>query len=111
MRGAKAQPPHSCECGYEITFEVFAMLSRWYLVPFSLLVVLAGSPGRAADPQAIQLVAVSVQPTELELRHYRQPNGLQVLGTTADGFTLDLRSQAQFSSADPRIAVVDDQGW
>jgi hypothetical protein len=36
---------------------------------------------------------------------------LQVLGTTADGYALDLRSQARFTSADPRIAVVEDQGW
>ena len=48
-------------------------------------------------------------PTSLDLRHHRQPHALQVLGTTADGYSLDLRAQAKFTSADPNIATVDAQ--
>src|ERR1700736_3616207 len=55
--------------------------------------------------------SVMVQPTAVELRHQRQPHGLQVLGTSADGYSLDLRSKAKFASADPKVAVVDEQGW
>jgi hypothetical protein len=34
-----------------------------------------------------------------------------VLGATADGYSLDLRPQAKFTTADPRIATVDAHGW
>jgi hypothetical protein len=54
---------------------------------------------------------ITVYPTTLELRHHRQPHSLQVLGTTADGYTLDLRSSATVTSADPRVAVIDERGW
>ncbi len=54
---------------------------------------------------------VTVQPTSIELRHQRQPHALQVLGTSADGFALDLRSQAKYESADVKIATVDADGW
>src|SRR5437588_788943 len=70
-----------------------------------------GATCAAADPPAPPSRAITVAPASLELRHHRQPQALQVLGTTADGYSLDLRSQAKFTSADPRIATVDDQGW
>jgi hypothetical protein len=54
---------------------------------------------------------VTVHPSALDLRHPRQPHSLQVLGTTADGYTLDLRDQAKFTSADTKIAAVDERGW
>src|SRR5439155_9248578 len=54
---------------------------------------------------------VTGQPASLQLRNPRQPQSLQVLGATADGYTLDLRSQARFSSANPQIATVDERGW
>src|SRR5919109_2236 len=55
--------------------------------------------------------AVVVQPATIQLRHPRQPQSLQVLGKTADGYTLDLRSQARFASANPQVAAVDERGW
>ncbi|HKI35917.1 MAG TPA: DUF1553 domain-containing protein [Gemmataceae bacterium] len=55
--------------------------------------------------------SVTIHPASLDLRHHRQPHALQVLATTADGYSLDLHSQAKFTSADPRIATVDEQGW
>ena len=48
---------------------------------------------------------------QIEIRHHRHPHSLEVLGTTAEGYSLDLRSAARFVSADPRIATVDAQGW
>jgi hypothetical protein len=65
----------------------------------------------AAEAPAAPFGAITVSPASLELRHHRQPHALQVLGTTADGYSLDRRSPAKFTSADPRIAVVDEQGW
>jgi hypothetical protein len=47
----------------------------------------------------------------MELRHHRHLHSLQVLGTTADGLSIDLRSQATFTSGDPKIAAVDAAGW
>ncbi len=89
------------------------MLSRWYPRSVPLSVLLAGAvflaPCQAAGPQAAP-VAITVHPSAIELRHPRQPHSLQVLGTTADGYSLDLRSEARFTSANPGIAVVDTQG-
>jgi hypothetical protein len=77
-----------------------------YPLGLTLLAVLAGTHADAAPP-----AAVTVSPAALELRHTRWPHALQVLGTTADGYSLDLREQARFQSADPKIAVVDAGGW
>src|SRR5438034_2987638 len=54
---------------------------------------------------------VTVQPASVQLRNPRQPQSFQVLGATADGYTLDLRAQARFTSANPEIATVDEGGW
>src|SRR5687768_2844526 len=54
---------------------------------------------------------VVIHPAALDLRHHRQPHALQVLGTTPDGYSLDLRPHARFASADPKVAVIDDHGW
>jgi len=55
--------------------------------------------------------SVTVQPAEVRLRQQRHPQSLQVLRSTADGYSLDLRGAAQFTSADAKIAAVDAQGW
>jgi hypothetical protein len=55
--------------------------------------------------------SITVQPGVIELRHQRQPIALQVLGASADGYSLDLRSQAKYASADAKIATVDADGW
>ena len=74
--------------------------------------MLVGITARArADEPAPIANSVTVLPASVELRHPRQPHSLQVLATTADAFTLDLRAQARFASVDPRIATVDNQGW
>jgi hypothetical protein len=64
----------------------------------------------AADDLVLVPTSIAVHPTTIELRHQRQPHSLQVLGASADGFSLDLRAQAKFASADPKIATVDDKG-
>src|SRR5205807_747277 len=55
--------------------------------------------------------SVAVHPTAVELRHQRHPFMLQVLGASADGYSLDLHGQAKFTSADPKVAAVDKDGW
>ncbi len=69
-----------------------------------------GSTCRADAPAPVP-ASITVQPAALDIRHHRHPHSLQVLGTTADGYSLDLRSQARFTSADPRVATVDERGW
>jgi hypothetical protein len=66
---------------------------------------------RAAEPPAAPAGTFIVSPTAFELRQQRQPHSLQVLGSSAEGYTVDLRAQAKFSSADAKIAAVDDRGW
>src|SRR5262245_9281081 len=65
----------------------------------------------AAEPAPAPAGAILVQPASLDLRHPRQPHSLQVLATSADGYSLDLSGQAQFSSADAAVASVDERGW
>src|SRR5262249_55049878 len=55
--------------------------------------------------------SVTVQPTSIEIRHHRHPYAVQVLGTTADGYSVDLRGEAKITSADPKVATVDPEGW
>jgi hypothetical protein len=83
--------------------------SGW--LALSLVAALAGPWCRAADQAAaMNIASYAVHPTALNLRHPRQPHSVQVLGTTADGFSLDLRDEACFASADPRVATVDEHG-
>lgn len=79
---------------------------RWCIAV--ALAILPVTVCRAQDPVP---ASVTIQPATLELRHQRQPHSLQVLGAAADGYTVDLRSQATFTSANPAIASVDAQGW
>ncbi|HLJ10320.1 MAG TPA: DUF1549 and DUF1553 domain-containing protein [Planctomycetaceae bacterium] len=55
--------------------------------------------------------AITVYPASIELRHPRRPHSLQVLGTSSDGYSLDLLPASRLVSADPKIAKVDEQGW
>lgn len=55
--------------------------------------------------------SVTVQPAAIEIKHHRHTHALQVLGASADGFSLDLRTQAKYTSADAKIAAVDASGW
>jgi hypothetical protein len=64
---------------------------------------------QGADDPAPQPNSISV-PQSIELRHPRQPSLIQVLGISADGYSLDLAPQAKFTSANPQIATVDVQG-
>jgi hypothetical protein len=90
-------------------------ISRLAILLGILALTLAPVHAVAADapPASGQIVAtsVAVHPASVQLRGPRQPQSLQVLGTTADGYTLDLRSQTKFISANPQIAAVDERGW
>jgi hypothetical protein len=55
--------------------------------------------------------SIVVQPAAIEIRHQRHPQALQVLGSSADGFSLDLSAQAKYASADAKIATVTTDGW
>jgi hypothetical protein len=82
------------------------------LLALSLIASVAGSPCQAADEPAPKPAGpIQVYPATLDLRHQRQPHSLQVLGTTADGYNLDLTEKARFVSGDPRVATVDQRGW
>jgi hypothetical protein len=83
------------------------MMHRFGLSHLGVL-LLAGS-GVAAELSPAG--AISVHPPAVEIRHPRQPHSLQVLGSTATGFTLDLREAAQFVSTDPKVAAVTADGW
>jgi len=82
------------------------------LLVLSLMSAFPGSSSLAAEtPAPAPIGPVTVHPATLALRHPRQPHSLQVLGASAEGTTLDLRQQARFTSADPRVAAVDERGW
>ena len=70
------------------------------------LVGIASGTAQEAVPGSI-----AVQPAAIEIKHQRQPHALQVLGASADGYTLDLRSQAKYATGDPKVALVDAEGW
>ncbi|MSQ93849.1 MAG: DUF1553 domain-containing protein [Gemmataceae bacterium] len=74
-----------------------------------LLVVFAATTVRAQEIAVPG--SVTVQPAAIEIKHQRHPHTLQVLGASVDGFALDLRTQAKYASADPKIASVDAEGW
>jgi hypothetical protein len=63
-----------------------------------------------ARGQAPISASIAVQPAAIEIKHHRQPVALQVLGASADGYSLDLRTQAKYASADAKIASVDAEG-
>src|SRR4051794_21469256 len=88
------------------------MFSRRSLSLLGLITAatLAPSVCRAADDPA-PVGPVTVHPTSIDIRHQRHPFALQVMGASADGYTLDLRDRAKFASADPKVAVVDERGW
>ncbi|MBX9680735.1 MAG: DUF1553 domain-containing protein [Gemmataceae bacterium] len=54
--------------------------------------------------------AIQVSPASIEMRHPRHQHSLQVMAATPDGFTLDLRGDAKFASANAKVATVDGQG-
>ena len=79
------------------------------LALFAVLFASHGGRSRCCRPLS---GPITVHPADgRSSRHHRQPQSLQVLGTTADGYSLDLRPQAKFASADPKIATVDEAGW
>src|SRR4051812_9940163 len=66
---------------------------------------------RAGEKLPAPTGPVTVQPKAVELKHPRQPQSLQILAASADGYTLDLRPQAKVTVADPKVAAVDENGW
>lgn len=79
----------------------------------SLAVLICGLfvEARAAEDVLQPAGAIVVEPGAVAIKHPRQPQSLQVLGASADGYSIDLRDRAKFTSADPKIATVDAAGW
>src|SRR5687767_4112896 len=75
------------------------------------LVLMTSALARAADEPLVPAGPIAIHPPAMELRHHRQPQSLQVLAATADGYSIDLRDQATFAIADANIATVDAAGW
>src|SRR5438046_413492 len=76
---------------------------------FLICVVLGIATSAAAAEPAI--VSLTASPTPIEIRHQRQPHAIQVYAVTSDGFSLDLHSEARFTSANPQVVTVDESGW
>ena len=74
---------------------------------FRLMLLFAAAMSSALLAQDAPTGPITVHPTTVELRHVRWPQSLQVLGITADGYSLDLRAQAAFTSANPAVATVE----
>lgn len=81
------------------------MTSRFHSIAIGLIAI----PALAADP--VPAGEWSVTPTAIEIRHQRHPHSIQVLGSSADGYTVDLYAQAAFVSSDSKVATVDANGW
>jgi hypothetical protein len=81
------------------------------LLAIMMLVDSTAALGQAQESLTPVPASVTVHPVSIDLRHQRQPFALQVLGVSKDGYSLDLRPQAKFTSADPKIASVDAKGW
>ena len=75
------------------------------LLPLAALLALA------PNTPAQETTSVTVSPAAVTIRHHRHPHSLQVLGRTAEGFSLDLHAAATYASADTKIATVDATGW
>lgn len=75
------------------------------------LAALAALLASAAVAPAQEAASVQVSPTAITIRHHRHPHALQVLGRTADGYSLDLHAAATYASADAKVATVDAAGW
>src|ERR1051325_9604209 len=75
------------------------------------LFVLLASAAAGRAQEAPLAGSVTVQPTAIDIKHHRHAHALQILGASADGYTLDLRTQAKYASADAKIATVDTEGW
>ncbi|QDU21314.1 DUF1549 and DUF1553 domain-containing protein [Urbifossiella limnaea] len=73
----------------------------------ALAALLAFAPSAPAQ----EATSVTVSPAAVTIRHHRHPHSLQVLGRTADGFSLDLHAAATYASADTKVATVDAAGW
>lgn len=81
------------------------------LILLAAIWIIAGIQSASIAQPTQAIASISVEPASIELRQHRHLHSLQVLATTGDGFSLDLRQQAKFTSADPKIVTVDERGW
>jgi hypothetical protein len=78
------------------------------------LILFITAPALLQAQDAVPLPAlagpVRIEPASISLKHLRQPRSILVMGTTADGYSIDLTPLATFTSSNPQVAVVE-QGW
>src|SRR5436190_20705339 len=74
-------------------------------VLLTAIIAILPAPLLAAD-----VASITVSPAAIEIKHHRHPHAIQVLGTSADGYSLDLRDAATFATDNPKVAVVE-AGW
>lgn len=76
----------------------------------ALLIVTLATALHAADAPAIQ-GSIQVEPTQIKLGHQRHPHSLIVTGRTQTGHTVDLTTQAKYTSSNEQIIRVTAAGW
>ena len=73
-------------------------MTRYLLAVFAALLP---APLLAAD-----VASVSVSPSAIEIKHHRHPHAIQVLGTTADGYSVDWDALEAAAENDHRRQVL-----
>lgn len=73
------------------------------------LTLLAFASSLRAQPAPVT-ASFEVAPAAIELRHHRHLHSVQVFGTTADGYSVDLRETAKITIANPQVATLDEAG-
>jgi len=75
------------------------------------MLLLLAQFGVAADRSPAIDGKIEVAPQEIKLTHLRDPHSILVTGRSADGRSVDLTSQAVFSSSDEAVAQTNLLGW
>lgn len=78
----------------------------------SLLILLSIATTSAWADEPLNIVGnILVEPSTIRLTHQRQPHSIVVTARTDEGLSVDLTSQATWTTADDSIATVDLLGW
>jgi hypothetical protein len=67
--------------------------------------------GKAADGTVSVASELQIHPATITLIHRQRPHSALLTGSSADGLSLELSSQAEWKSSDEAVATVDLFGW
>ncbi|NQV22763.1 MAG: Ig-like domain-containing protein, partial [Rhodopirellula sp.] len=70
-----------------------------------------GNSGRAADDAVSVVGELQIHPAAITLSHRQRPHSALLTGSSADGLSLELSSQAEWKSSNEAVATVDLFGW